>query len=532
MLARVFAGGMFAMMQIAAQAPVSSIPNPVASGEWVADTGGMFSDAERARLRGLLRSIHRSTRVQFAVATVRAGGTREYALQLFRHWALGTAKDNNGLLLLLSKDERAIEIVTGKGLDAILTPAELQKAINAMRSGGNALAGVKTLGASIKGFDRSESIPMQALLIVAIVSGLVGLGGTAWFLSSASRPVLLPRDGIRQETKHYPNGQLHKSEFATRPEASFFRQQASSLTPGYDEYARTPLWMATAGLPVFAAAVAAWIVGTFRFDLEPSMRVATPLVGALSALGVLALYKPHAGKMLAWLRPFVLGGLASAAVFWLIFRDRFLSDFSFAVYAVGGFVLAAGALITGLVIYVLLDNGRRGLRYACEKCRGSMQEIPQNEIENYLREWEPRSKREFIAYFRGWRCPSCKPATDRGAYVVYAIGYENLVCAKCSKPAVHITNEKGGWTVRRCFACGDETRKQAPKKGKKSAGTPGVGAAAASAAIIASSYESSSYDNDDDYTDYSSNNTSSSWDDTPSSGGSTDGGGASGNWND
>jgi uncharacterized protein len=533
MLARVFAGGLFAVMLLPAQAPpVSSIPNPVPNGEWVADTAGLFSDADRERVRALLRSIHRSTGVQFAVATVPAGGTREYAIQVFQHWALGTAKDNNGLLLLLSKEERAIEIVTGKGLDAVLSDTELQKALSSMRSGGNALEGVKTIGASIKGFDRTQPVPMQALLIAAGISGLLGLGGAAWFLRHAVSPVLLPEEGIRQETKHYPNGQLHKSEFATRNGTSFLRQQASALAPGYDKYAQTPLYVAAAGLTVFAAATAAWIVAGLRFNLEPSFSITAGIASALSGLGVVALYKPHAGRISAWLQPFAVSSLASAALFWLIFRDRFFSDFGFAVYAVGGFVLAASALINGLVVYVLQDNGRRKLRYACAKCRGEVNEIPQHEIENYLRGWEARSRQEYITYFRGWRCPSCRPEpAGRGAYVVYAVGYENLVCEKCSRPAISITNEKGGWAVRRCFACGHENRKQSPKgkKNRKGSGTAGV--VAATGAIAASAYESGSYDNDDDYSSYDHNSSSSSWDDSPASGGSTDGGGASGNWN-
>jgi uncharacterized protein len=100
--------------------------NPAVSGEWVADEAAMLSDADHSRLRALLQRIHRRTDAQVVVLTVpriTGMGSRDYATKRFNEWRLGSADKNDGVLVLLARQERFIEIVTGSGLTKSLPPA-------------------------------------------------------------------------------------------------------------------------------------------------------------------------------------------------------------------------------------------------------------------------------------------------------------------------------------------------------------------------------------------------------------------------
>lgn len=63
---------------------------------------------------------------QFVVATIpslQGTSIEDYANQLFRHWKLGQAKQNNGVLLLVAPNERKVRIEVGYGLEGVLTDA-------------------------------------------------------------------------------------------------------------------------------------------------------------------------------------------------------------------------------------------------------------------------------------------------------------------------------------------------------------------------------------------------------------------------
>jgi len=79
-------------------------------------------------LQQLLDLIHLETGSQCAlVALVGLQGQgnevlrfRRFATNLFNHWGVGSAQHNNGLLLMLFKEDRRLEIVTGTGMSTVL----------------------------------------------------------------------------------------------------------------------------------------------------------------------------------------------------------------------------------------------------------------------------------------------------------------------------------------------------------------------------------------------------------------------------
>ena len=47
----------------------------------------------------------------------------DYGYRLGRHWGIGTAALNNGVLLIVAPNERKVRIEVGRGLEPILTDA-------------------------------------------------------------------------------------------------------------------------------------------------------------------------------------------------------------------------------------------------------------------------------------------------------------------------------------------------------------------------------------------------------------------------
>ncbi|MCA1042269.1 TPM domain-containing protein [Bacillus infantis] len=103
----------------AAHGEENGIPAP--SGDiYVQDFADVLSPEQENEIRALGRSLEDRTTAQVAVLTVETTGGRsieEYANLAFRQYAIGSAEENNGVLLVLAmKDEKA-RIEVGYGLE-------------------------------------------------------------------------------------------------------------------------------------------------------------------------------------------------------------------------------------------------------------------------------------------------------------------------------------------------------------------------------------------------------------------------------
>ncbi len=58
----------------------------------------------------------------------------EYAVQMFREWGIGSKENNNGVLLLLSLEERKSRIEVGYGLEGALTDLESDQILTGMNT--------------------------------------------------------------------------------------------------------------------------------------------------------------------------------------------------------------------------------------------------------------------------------------------------------------------------------------------------------------------------------------------------------------
>ncbi len=92
----------------------------------IVDTADVIPPATRAALEPRLEALETKSGIQLVVATIKSldgQAIEPYANELFRHWKLGEATKNNGVLLLIAPSERKVRIEVGYGLEGTLTDA-------------------------------------------------------------------------------------------------------------------------------------------------------------------------------------------------------------------------------------------------------------------------------------------------------------------------------------------------------------------------------------------------------------------------
>ncbi len=95
---------------------------------YVSDYGRMLSDQTEGLIETKLNEFELQTGVEIAVVTVGSLGSDEtietYAVKLFEDYGIGKEKEDNGLLLLIARDEREMRIEVGYGLEPVMTDIE------------------------------------------------------------------------------------------------------------------------------------------------------------------------------------------------------------------------------------------------------------------------------------------------------------------------------------------------------------------------------------------------------------------------
>lgn len=90
---------------------------------YVSDYAGLMSAPAKSALETKLANFTASTTSEIAVVTVPSldGDTIEnYAVRVFSKWGVGTKKNDNGVLLIISRDDRRARIEVGYGLEGAL----------------------------------------------------------------------------------------------------------------------------------------------------------------------------------------------------------------------------------------------------------------------------------------------------------------------------------------------------------------------------------------------------------------------------
>ncbi len=101
-------------------------------GGYVNDFAQMFSSDYRQSLEQELNDFENETTTEIAVVTIdslEGGSIEDYAIRLFEQWQIGKKEKDNGLLILISKEDRKIRIEVGYGLEPIITDGRAGKII-------------------------------------------------------------------------------------------------------------------------------------------------------------------------------------------------------------------------------------------------------------------------------------------------------------------------------------------------------------------------------------------------------------------
>lgn len=107
---------------------VQDVPNPRQEyGGWVTDMAALVSTETEAKLDQMISELERKNGSEMVIVTVPETepypSPKEFATELFNTWKVGKKGIDNGVLFLVSKGDRRVEIETGYGLESILPDA-------------------------------------------------------------------------------------------------------------------------------------------------------------------------------------------------------------------------------------------------------------------------------------------------------------------------------------------------------------------------------------------------------------------------
>jgi uncharacterized protein len=174
------------------------LPQPMKPVRLVNDFAQVLNRMELNKLETMLVSYNDSTSTQITIVTVPSLGGYEiadYANKLYEAWGIGQKSKNNGLLILLSMEERAVRMEVGYGLEDRLTDA-LSRRIIEREMVPNFRSGDYAGGL----YAASKSVIQVILLVVILISIINSRNGGGQSFSGKGRagyqpPFFFPMGG-------------------------------------------------------------------------------------------------------------------------------------------------------------------------------------------------------------------------------------------------------------------------------------------------------------------------------------------------
>jgi uncharacterized protein len=99
----------------------------------VNDFAGVLTPDQRASLEERCRTVRQTTGAQLAAVVLKSlegGQVDDFAVRLFKQWAIGQKDEQNGVLLLVAIEDRQARIEVGYGLEPILPDALAGRILN------------------------------------------------------------------------------------------------------------------------------------------------------------------------------------------------------------------------------------------------------------------------------------------------------------------------------------------------------------------------------------------------------------------
>lgn len=195
-------------MTLVACAKQGEIPRPVGH---VNDFAKMMNPQDAQTLELKLRDYETQTSNEIAVVTIKTLGNEsveDYTIRLAEQWKVGKKGKDNGVILLIAKEEKKFRIEVGYGVEGVLTDAqskiilerEMKPYFKKEEFGKGILAGVDGIIAVIGGGytptaasaePEKESVSFSAvwlfiilffvgIIAIIILAAILGSGGGTW----------------------------------------------------------------------------------------------------------------------------------------------------------------------------------------------------------------------------------------------------------------------------------------------------------------------------------------------------------------
>jgi uncharacterized protein len=199
--------------------PCLAAPNfPQLTGQ-IVDNAGLLSAEDRAAIEADLKALEAKSTDQLVVVTLPSldgYDIADYGYQLGRHWGIGQAGKDNGVLLIVAPNERKVRIEVGRGLEPVVTDLMstliIENAILPEFRRGNFGAGIRAGVRDIKdtllgdaeavkerarGLDRGDGPDWIGLLLIAFWIAIFVYIVYAQARYAAQAPQTVSRDGRR-----------------------------------------------------------------------------------------------------------------------------------------------------------------------------------------------------------------------------------------------------------------------------------------------------------------------------------------------
>lgn len=139
----------------------TSLPNPKAQDQYnyVCNPDGIVDQSNLLFLNRLAQQLEDSTLVELCVVAIESIGQAddfEFCYELFQRWGIGKEGKNTGVLLFLAVESRDIRIMTGGGIEGVLTDAVCNEIIQS------------TMISPLRNADYSDALALGALRIYEV----------------------------------------------------------------------------------------------------------------------------------------------------------------------------------------------------------------------------------------------------------------------------------------------------------------------------------------------------------------------------
>ena len=430
---------LFAIQPVSFAQSVNDWQSPAKqSGVWISDRAEIIPWQTERDLNRRIDMLMGRTSAELAIATTpkleTGQSAREFALNLFNAWGIGDRNKNNGVLLFVSKADRRIEIITGKGLSEILPDREvsslIQKEIVPAFRQEDYAKGIEQGTEAIA--QRLESRLSSFLSIeVSQIIGAIGLGlASIGYLAIAIfrriiSDVNVPTQGMNQKEFQFNGGAEWLNRYT-------LNELLGRLFNPRVESDQTP-WLGQ---------ICLWLGGTLV-----GIAMALGFHSLIAPIGFLGIWYINILGFLVYFIASLWGMLLPAFVQglgenWLvllypwtfiIISSSYLASGNYSWQWVLGCTLVANLM--NIFCWLLSSDGLtfpKQWRYISDISKQPPQELTADEIESVLDPIERLAVSMGNLSFRGWREPTLlPPLTKEQVYLVQASNRDAIACEKC-----------------------------------------------------------------------------------------------------